>query len=402
MENLDNKNQLIAVKKVLEELKKAEKIVKSWNTSWYEQLLNAHCLPLHYEFGEANVWELERKYAPRYKLANAFYSEDSIGIPLTKETLVYKSLYGEKSESLEVEFGRIDWMDMRTHKSTRHFSFYNNGIIEFSKTVNTGKRLTLKNPQKIYYNTSFNVLSDDFDITINLEQLTDAFMKKHKYDDFQLKLNNNILIEKFNDIEIMRDLSTGLRLIRIIKKYDKNSIQNNTSVVFEAILNPNDSLEHGKIVMETHKGNGKINGTYRFDASRKNGIQANFYSRKGKKVDLTKNQSLLKNANELLLPNISEQKFSNNIVQNFANSTQVAILKNLNEKTIKFDSSDFNMEAIKKAEKQVIEIVKNIKGELPLPGLIERIDKCLKLINKKQNQQIDDKNNCNVLKLHMN
>ena len=31
-------------------------------------------------------------------------------------------------------------------------------------------------------------------------------------------------MEKFDDIEIIRDLSTGMRLVRIAKKYDKNVI----------------------------------------------------------------------------------------------------------------------------------------------------------------------------------
>jgi len=112
METLDDETQMIAVERVLEEMQKAEEYVKDWNACWYEQLLDAHCLPLHYEYvknwnacwyeqlldahclplhyeiGEADVREMERKYEPRYKLANAYHSGDSIGIPLAKETLV--------------------------------------------------------------------------------------------------------------------------------------------------------------------------------------------------------------------------------------------------------------------------------------------------------------------------
>ena len=36
-------------------MQKAEEYVKNWNACWYEQLLDAHCLPLHYEIGEADV-----------------------------------------------------------------------------------------------------------------------------------------------------------------------------------------------------------------------------------------------------------------------------------------------------------------------------------------------------------
>ena len=398
MEILDKESQLIAVEKVLEEMQKAEECVKSWNASWWEQLLDAHCLPLHYEIGEADVRDMERRYESRYKLANAFYSADSIGIPLAKETLVgNNTLTGERGKEFEVEFGRIDWYGMNSHKSTRHFSFNNNGTIEFSKSSKT--RSTLKHPRRISYNTSFNVLSNDFDISITLDQLTDDLREEYKYDYLTLSLKGNILVEKFDDIEIIRDLSTGMRLVRIAKKYDKRNKQNNASVAFEAALNPDDSLEYGAVAIQTHKGNGKVNGTYRFDVSRKKGIRANFYSRKGVKVDLTSNPALLGTANTLLLPQANSNNSGDIIVSNFANSTQEAIAKNLTEKVISFANSDFNMESVNQAERRIFEVVKCIRGELPLPGLIDRIDNCLEVIDKKQNVQIGERSNCKVLKL---
>lgn len=398
MEILDKESQLIAVEKVLEEMQKAEECVKSWNASWWEQLLDAHCLPLHYEIGEADVRDMERKYGSRYKLANAFYSADSIGIPLAKETLVgNNTLTGERGKEFEVEFGRIDWYGMNSHRSTRHFSFNNNGTIEFSKSSKA--RSTFKHPRRISYNTSFNVLSNDFDISITLEQLTDDWREKYKYDYLTLSLKGNILVEKFDDIEIIRDLSTGMRLVRITKKYDKRNKQNNASVAFEAALNPDDSLEYGAVAIQTHKGNGKVNGTYRFDVSRKKGVRANFYSRKGVKVDLTSNPALLGTANTLLLPQANSNNSGDIIVSNFANSTQVAIAKNLSEKAISFDNSDFNMQSVNQAERRIIEMVKCIRGELPLPGLIDRIDNCLEMIDQKQIIQIGEGSNCKVLKL---
>ena len=128
----------------------------------------------------------------------------------------------------------------------------------------------------------------------------------------------------------------------------------------------------GAVAINTHKGNSKVNGTYRFDVSRKKGIRANFYSRKGIKVDLTTNPILLRTAN-------------------FANSTQNAIAKNLTKKIISFDNSDFNMEAVKQAELRIIEMVKCIKGELPLSGLVERIDGCLSLLDRKKHEKVEDK-----------
>lgn len=400
MEVLDRETQLIAVEKVLEEMHKAEEYVQDWKASWLEQLSDAHCLPLHYEIGECDVRNMEEKYGLRYKLANAFYSGESIGVPLAKETLIGNdTLTGERCRNFDVEFGRIDWYDMNSHKSTRHFSFSNNGIIEFSKSTKVGQKQTLQHPSKISYSTSFDVLSSDFSISITLDKLIEDWREKYKYDYLTLSLKGNILTEKFNDIEITRNLSTGMWSVRIVKKYDKRHSQNNASVAFEAALNSDDSLEFGAVAIETHKGNGKVNGTYRFDVSRKKGIRANFYSRKGVKVDLTTNPLLLETANNLLLPVRSSSSRGDIIISDFATSTEVAIAKNLSEKIIKFDSSDFNMESVNQVEKKIMTMVKCIKGELPLPGLVDRIDNCIKLIDKKPNPLIKDSTNYKVLKL---
>lgn len=388
MQKLDKEIQMIAVEKVLEEMHKAEEYVKSWNASWYEELLDAHCLTLHYGIGEADVRDMENKYGLRYRLANAFYSEESIGVPLAKENLVgNNSNTGERNINFECEFGRIDWHAMISHKSKRYFSFNNNGQINFSKEVI--KRITPQNPRQISYKTTFNVLSNDFNIDITLFKLTQDWRKELMSDHISVDLNGHILTKKFNDIEIIEDLNTGMKLVRIIKEYDKRNRQNNASIFFEVTLNPDENLEMGAIAINTHKGNGKVNGIYRFDVSRKKGIRANFYSRKGVKVDLTTNPMLLGAANNLLLPVSNNQNSGDIIVSNFASSTQNAIVKNLGQRVISFDSSDFNMEAIKQTEAMVIEMLKTIKGELPLSGLVERVDSCLELINKQHNLVID-------------
>lgn len=106
---------------------------------------------------------------------------------------------------------------------------------------------------------------------------------------------------------------------------------------------------------------------------------------------------LLGTANTLLLPSPNSQNNGDIIVSNFANSTQNAIAKNLTEKVISFDNFDFNMEAVKQAELRIIEMIKCIKGELPLYGLVERIDNCLLLLDSKKQEKIEGK--AKVLKL---
>ena len=56
------------------------------------------------------------------------------------------------------------------------------------------------------------------------------------------------------------------------------------------------------------------------------------------------------------------------------------------------------MEAVKQAELRIIEMVKCIKGELPLYGLVERIDSCLSLLDSKKQERLEEKTK--VLKLN--
>lgn len=379
METLNNDIQIIAVKKVLEEMQKAEEVVNDWNVSWWEQCLDAYSMSLYYT-GMADVQDIEKKYYNQYILPNVYYPENRIGEPLRKVILV--DCYGKDHEC---EFGRIDWYGMKSHKSTRHFSFNNNGIIEFSK--DSEYRQTIQHPKRISYKASFNVLSTDFNVSITLDELTQDWREKYKYDHLSISLNENIITKRFNNIEIIQDLNTGMKSVKIIKKYNKtNRPNNNTSLVFEALLNTDDGLQMCAVSINTHKGNGKINGTYRFDISRKKGIRANFYSRKGIKIDLTTNPTLLETANTLL-PTLDSQNSEDIIISTFINSIQNAIEKNSSEKVISFDNFDFITESLKQVEDKTIEMIKCIKGEIPLPGLIERINNCLYLIDRQDSQK---------------
>ena len=170
MEKLSEQEQIETVNRVLGEMKKAEKIVCNWNASWLEQLLDAYCIPMYGEISEYDVREVEKKYSPRYKLANAFYSEESTGVPLAVEILrVNDSLSAKRDIQITCKFGRINWHGMYSHKAERNFSFYNNGNIEFSNDVT--KKLTKQHPEQISYKTMFNVLSNNFNIDITLRQL---------------------------------------------------------------------------------------------------------------------------------------------------------------------------------------------------------------------------------------
>lgn len=371
METLTEEEQLITVEKVLQEMQYAEKFVSEWKASWYEKLSRAYWDNDKYPLDSLDIHEIEKKYHPHYRLINPDFEHKPIGIPLVKEIIKYHDL------EFICDFAEVNWTNLKSSTANRSFTFKNNGDIALYKTSN--KTPSTKKPRCISYSASYNVLSNNFTIDFDIAYLDeDNFKTTHN---ITLTLSDNIAILKHDDIEITQYLDTGMKSIKIIKGNNTKKKNSHTSVVFEALLNPDDSLEVGAIAINTRKANGKVNGTYRFDVSRKKGIRANFYSRKGKKIDLISNPLLLEKVNPYLLP--QKDAPSEVIVSDFANSTQNVLTKNNHNKCISFDNSDFNLASIKRAEDNIIELLKCIKGEIPLKGLVDRIDNYIKLANIK-------------------
>ena len=362
---LDQETQMVAVEKVLEEMQKAEEYVRNWNASWMETCLDANCMSL-YRKERRVLRDIERKYHGHYFLSNIYCPENRIGEPLKKVILI-----DDEEAKHECEFGRIEWYGMESHKSRRHFSFHNNGDIRFEKM---GRRIS--------YDTYYNVLSDDFMIELETQDC-----QKEERNHLTFSLNDNILTKRLNQVEITQDLNTGRKSVKIEKKAGKHSKNCNPSVFFEAVLDKEDLLERGIVIIHTHKGNGKVNGTYQFDVSKKKGIRVSFYSRKGDKLDLTTNPILLE-WGKFALSSSGIEDSDDIMISSFVNSVQDAISKNLTERMISFDQFNFDIDYFRKKEAEMIVGLKAIKGELPLTGLVERIDYCLDSMDMKQNLQI--------------
>lgn len=375
--------QMIIVEKVLEEMQNAEQNLIKWKAYWWESYDNI-VVPTQYlyDFYDINDSRACSKFFGDNINIYNLRTDKNLGIPLKK--FVSNPIYSQ-------DICTIKWSRIETNNSSRKIIFNNNGEITLEK--HSKKAETKKHPKTIEYEANYNVTSDNFSFNLTVDTLLQDYfkIKSYKRDILSIVLNDGLLIRKYNDIEIIQDLNTGLKIVRIIKKYDKKNKNNNASVVFEAVLNPDQSLEKGTVVINTHKGNGKVNGTYRFDVSREKGIRANFYSRKGIRVDLTTKPMLLGNINNLMLS--SGQTKSGNIngdmiIADFNNSTQKAIANKLSSRTISFDSSDFNMETVIETEIKITDMIKSIKDEIPLNGLVDRINNCIKLTknNKKEKQ----------------
>ena len=364
---LNSENQMLAIEKVLEEMQKAEETINSWNAMWWEEYVD--CV-LPQEYFDRFHWENEKLDSEISKIDQETKTDKYNGIPLKSIVL------GDK---YNCDIGTIYWHGIKTNNSIRRIVFHNDGSIYLEK--NSIKNQTEKRPRRISYNASYNVLLNDFNISIILDQLTNDWIQKYQNMFFLMALKDNVLTERFDNIEIVKDFHQKTKLIKITKKVEEKT------VIFEGKLDTKNNVEIATITINTHKGNGKINGIYKIGVNRKKGIFANFYSRKGVKFDLTIDPILLNTAREMLLSILNAQKDRDDIIADFVNSFLNIIDKILIKEDVNFDNFEINMATVKQIENRIIEMIKSIKGELPLQGLIQRIDNCLNL-NDIENRQL--------------
>ena len=374
---LDSTMQLIALEKVFEEMSRVEEYVGEWKASWYEQYLDVYSDDL-YGMRDADLLDFQESYHNHYLLEGVRPLEQRNGEALRKVTLI-----GDYGEEYNCEFAKVVWEGMCSKKAIRSFSFANDGKISFTKTdkikSNTRRKKREKDHVCTSYEATYNVLSDDFCLDVTVDRVTGEKYSRRYRDYISFSRLGDVVVKRFNDIYIYQNLNTNRKMIRIEKGYHKKSKSNNSSVSFEAELDTIDAFQRGSVDIKTYKGNGKVNGTYRFDVSREKGARANFYSRKGVKVDLIHHPELLKKANLLL--SAKSPSTGDMVISKFADSTQQAVADALNNRIIIFDATDFNMKAVHDAERKVVDTVKKIKGELPLFGLTERINYSFLLMN---------------------
>ena len=362
MEDLSHKKQLLAVKRVQEEMKKAEENLTKMNIGWLETLMDAHCLPLHTEIAECDVQDMERKYKGRYKLANAYYSGKSIGVPLATVTLTGNDLLNNKVDrAFNVEFGRVQWGGMSTTKAAKEITFVNNGDIEFSKHKIT-------KATSYFLNSEMNVLSDyySFDIDYVLDDER-TYCTSFKHEKYALEQKDGILKEGIKGIEINRDLESGRKVVRVLKKANKRSRSDKESLYFEAGFNKDNTLAYGVLNINTLKSNKKANGTYRLVYGNGKGVHVYFYSRKGIRYELTTDPKVLYLITLILNPLVQKDGLDDKAVVNFVSAVYTAIANATG--TIEYD-----VEPIAIAETELVNKIKEFRDAIPIEGLLKRIN----------------------------
>ncbi len=375
MDAVLNEKKLTIVDEVLDDMRESYQTFSNWRSYWTETYKNCVLTDECFRLSDEDFTSLSLE-------CNKINRNDATNKSCDK---ALKVIWFDESHRYGCGVGTICWDNIRTKRSIRHMSFNSDGTITIQKKLYQPIHDVLYH-QHLYhsgieYEAEYNVNFNNFHIS------TKVVNKGRTIDNLEIIVQDGVIIKKINGIELIEDLHTHLKYINIRQPYVKENKNSNADVEFKATIDSDSKLESGSLIINTHKGNGKVNGSYRMIASKENGVSARFISRNGKTIDLRDNLLLLGQNNSLRL-NASNQ--SSAIVNSFSNSTRDILCDNMESKFIKFDASLFSTEAIREADDKLTNTLRRIICELPCSGLINRISNYL-LINNTNYQQESNK-----------
>lgn len=151
-------------------------------------------------------------------------------------------------------------------------------------------------------------------------------------------------------------------------------IENKSSISVDILFNEDNYIEKCYIDFRTHKGNGKVNGLYalRIVPGYREKFTLDYINRKGRKTRYL-SAYLPVNLFFALFPADCTLELVDKIIdETIVTMNQRANLKKLQKINFKNEGIATNFPVV---EKQVIDFIKQIKGEIPLPHLRENIEK---------------------------
>lgn len=358
--SIENEN---VIQLIRDEIASAERNLLSWDVNWHE------------------------KYSDVYVPKSCFDDTPSIDDEINKKIGSYGinvyRVYIDKLNRLPIKIIRIDdkydceasvveWNNITTHNSTRNIEFRNDGDILLSKDSKRKKGYS--------YDAEYNVLSDNF--SLDMRRISSADKYFSPVDRCSISVEDDRVIKKCGSIVIIDDLSTGKKTLQIGTPSPRRR-DGARGVLFEATYDEEGNLEKSSLVLNTFKCHGKVNGTYRLDASKKKGVRANFYSRKGKRVDLSSNPLICESLKKMALLYF-DGDLEKNIISEYFDVMQEHIEMGFNNTSTTPVLGDLGMDLVSDMDKRFIELLKTIKGELPLSGLTERVEKLLDKLEYKK------------------
>ena len=248
-------------------------------------------------------------------------------------------------------FNKVDtvfWTNINSNMAKREVNFNVNGDVKFSRR-----------PKKngVSYEFEYNVVEDGFVFKNSDVSISD--------NSFETK------IETRNG-EVIKSKKKGTKKITY-----KSDVINKSSIYAEVRLDNNDDIDKCYIDFRTHRNNGKINGMYLI---RINNRDKNFsFSYRTRKGDICKYiDNIYYDDERLSMATLKNRiEFFRDAINSCYRNGRGAI------------SSDINISDLVNIEKDVVNFIKQIKSEIPLPYLQEQIDKfILEYSNSKSNDKV--------------
>jgi len=316
-----NKKNNILISSLINEITQTEKNLLDWKQNWTQKFELSSYPNLDCEFDAGLIKEYENGTVT----LNEFFN---------------------KSNSLS-------WLGIDSNKSTRKIKFDRTGYIFFEKNS--------KSINGIHYNFEYSILNNDF-------KLKKFGWRNEK--PLEVDVNNYYYTDiKFNNLSILHHKGTNRKIIKYI-----SPIINSSSVEVELTLEDN-QIEKCYVDFRTHKGNGKVNGLYALRiVPFYNKCTLNFISRDGyRDGDISQKFA---ETNEELYSSI----FNDNLTLEKIDEIIKQILPIINKravttsKKILDDKNALVISNIMDIESQAFDFIKQIKGEIPLPSLQQRLE----------------------------
>ncbi len=321
-----NKKNNILIPKLVKEMNETEKCLTDWGQSWQQEIRETE---LNSDFD------------------NQFIDEINKGI-VTLPEIFYK-------------VKTIYWTGIKSAKSTRNISFSRDGNINFIKKTGYYK-------EGIDYEFSYNILRDGF----NMKH------PKRKGAGF-LTIDENMYYTniKTRQLNILESKENHRKRINYT-----SPVIDNSSVVIELWENDDNEIENCYVDFRTHKNNfsayksnGKINGMYALRIIPEyDRFSIKFISRKGNRYYDFGNEVL--ESEEELFSTVVDGKLTIEFIDELIRKIIPIINMNAtnnNRQTISDKHENIASNLID-AEKEAIDFVKQIKGEIPLPHLQKELE----------------------------
>ncbi len=252
----------------------------------------------------------------------------------------------------------VIWNDINSLRSIRNIRFERNGQIYFKKEE--------KESKKNSYEFQYNVTKDGF----NLKKIV-----SRKNTDLEINENSDFTAIRFGNLKVIYFKENKIKKIQY-----KSRVENNSSIFLEIYINNQGEIERCNIDFRTHKNSRekyeKISGIYALRIlPKENKFTLNFINRKGLKSSnfacelFKEDEQLFK---EILNGNITLELIDELINKGILVINRKAISNN--KSTISVCNEPIILSCCE-MQKDAINYVKQIKGEIPLPQLQENLEK---------------------------